>query len=124
MHGELVFGVELMRERRATMSRQHRPRRHRGDPVRDLQEWQNHQYDPGYVGNLGRLRLFSGGRRSSARYLLTSLAAIVAATLVLFGLVSAGLALNIAALVVGIALLAVLIVRLKRNSKRRTHRGR
>src|ERR1044071_3710725 len=99
------------------MSRQRRPRRHRGDPVRDLQEWQNHQYDPGYLGNLGRLRLFAGGRRSAAGYLLTSLGAILALTLVLFGLVSAGLTLNIAALIVGIGLLALLVVTLERNSK-------
>jgi Flp pilus assembly protein TadB len=106
------------------MSKQHRPRRHRGDPVGDLQEWQNHQYDPGYVSNLGRLRLFSGGRRSPARYLLTSLGAILALTLVMFGLVSAGFALNIAALIVGIALLAVLVMTLERASSRRTRRGR
>jgi Flp pilus assembly protein TadB len=106
------------------MARQRRPRRHRGDPVRDLHEWQSHQYDPGYLGNLGRLRLFSGRRRSAASYLPIILGGMLALTLILFGLVSAGLALNVAALVVGVALVALLVVMLERNSRRRTRSKR
>jgi Flp pilus assembly protein TadB len=106
------------------MARQRRPRRHRTDPIRDLQEWQNHQYDPGYLANLSRLRLFSGGRRSAARYLLAGLAAILASILVLPVLVSAGIAVPLAALIVGIALLIILVVTLMRARRAQERRSR
>ena len=55
------------------MTKQRRPRNDRSDPIRDLQEWQNHQYDPGYWSNLGRLR---GGYPGAGRMLLISVGVI------------------------------------------------
>jgi Flp pilus assembly protein TadB len=94
------------------MARQRRPRRHRDDPIGDLQEWQNHQYDPGYLSNLGRLRLFSGGRTSAARLLLTRLGAILVLMLVFIILVSLGISFPIATIIVGIAMAVLLVVTL------------
>jgi Flp pilus assembly protein TadB len=106
------------------MSRHRRPRRNRSDSIRNLENWQNHQYDPGYLSNLGRLRLFSGGYRTPARYLLTSLGAVLALVMVVFVLVSVGLAFPIAALIVGGALFAVLTMTRGRHSKRQGVRRR
>jgi hypothetical protein len=113
------------------MARQRRSRRRRGDSIDDLQEWQNHQYDPGYLANLGRLRLFSAGRPSAARYLLIGLGTLLASILVLPLLEAAGIAFPLATLIVGIALLTVLVLMLrhallaqKQRARHRTIRRR
>jgi hypothetical protein len=111
------------------MTRQRRRRKYSGNSIHDLQEWQDHQYDPGYLSNLGRLRLFSGGR-STTRYLLPILATFLAAILVLPVLEWAGLAAPLI-LLVGLALLTLLVVTLTqplrasaRRSRHRAGRGR
>jgi Flp pilus assembly protein TadB len=120
----MVIGIELTPERRSIMARQRRPRRQRGDPIRDLQEWQNHQYDPGYLSNLGRLRVFAGGRTSAARFLLTRLGAILALMLVFVGLVSVGISFPIATIIVGIAMAVMLVVTLVQVLQTQEHRSR
>jgi Flp pilus assembly protein TadB len=112
------------------MTRQRRRRKHRGDSIHDLEEWQNHQYDPGYLSNLGRLRLFSGSH-STARYLLPILGTLLAAILVVPLLEWAGLNSPLVLLLVGLALLTLLVVMLtqplralERRSRRRAGRGR
>lgn len=105
------------------MARQRRSRKHRGDPIGDLQEWQNHQYDPGYWSNLGRLRLFSGGRQGPARLLLTRFAATIALMLIWVILVSAGIQIFVATVIVGgagTALLVVTLVQLLGHQERRS----
>ena len=99
--------------------------------IRDLADWQNHQYDPGYLSNLGRLRLLSGGRRGAARYLLPILGTFLVAILVLPALAWAGLASPLVLLLVGLALVALLVVALAqplrapgRRSGHRTGRNR
>ncbi len=106
------------------MAKQRRPRSRRDDPISDLQEWQNHQYDPGYLANLSRLRLFGGRRRSAARYLLAGLGAILASIVIVPALVSAGITFPLAALIVGIALLIILVVTLMRARRAHERRSR
>ena len=67
------------------MSRRKHARRIDDDAIRDLQEWQDHQYDPGYRANLGRLRLFSGtgNGRPAGRYIVYAVAAELALMLLL-----------------------------------------
>ena len=120
----MVIGVELTPERSSIMARQRRLRRHRDDPIGDLQEWQNHQYDPGYLSNLGRLRVFSGGRTSAARFLLTRLGAILALMLVFVVLVSVGISFPIATIIVGIAMTVMLVVTLVQVLQTHEHRSR
>jgi Flp pilus assembly protein TadB len=120
----LGIGVQLTPERRLMMAQQQRPRRQRGDAIRDLQEWQNHQYDPGYLSNLGRLRLFSGGHPSAARLLLTRLGAILALVLVYIAFVSVGMPFLIATILVGIAMTMILVVTLVQLQPRQEHRSR
>ena len=127
----MVIGIQPTPERRLSMAKQRRPRRQRGDHIRDLQEWQNHQYDPGYLSNLGRLRLFSGGRPSPARLLLTRLGAILALVLVYVALVSVGIPFLIATIFVGVVMTIILVVTLvqlrprqERRSRHRIHRRR
>src|SRR5215468_3779150 len=59
------------------MSRRKRARHPHDDAIRNLQEWQDHQYDPGYRGNLSRLGLFSGSGhgRPAGRYIVYAFAA-------------------------------------------------
>jgi Flp pilus assembly protein TadB len=120
----MVISVELTPERRSIMARQRRPRRHRDDPIGDLQQWQNHQYDPGYLSNLGRLRVFSGGRTSAARLLLTRLGAILALMLVFVVLVSVGISVPIATIIVGLAMAVVLVVTLVQVLQTQEHHSR
>ena len=112
------------------MTRQRQRRRHSGNSIHDLQEWQDHQYDPCYLSNLVRLRLFSGGR-STTRYLLPILGTFLAAILVLPVLEWAGLASPLILLLVGLALLTLPVVTLTqplrasaRRSRHRAGRGR
>ena len=59
------------------MARSKQSRRVNDDAIGDLQAWQDHQYDPGYRANLGRLGLFSRTRRghSAGRVIAYALAA-------------------------------------------------
>jgi hypothetical protein len=107
--------------------------RHRGadDPIGDLREWQNHQYDPGYRSNLGRLRLFSGGRRTKARALLTGFGGLIALLLLFIVLTQAGMPYTAASALIGLAMIALLgltLARLNpaehRHSTRRASRHR
>ncbi len=106
------------------MARQRRSRSKHGDPIGDLQEWQQHQYDPGYLANLGRLRLFSAGRSSAARLLLTRLGAIMALVLIWVVLVSTGMSVAIASVIVGLLMFGVLIVTLIQVLQIQEHRSR
>ena len=59
------------------MSKRKHSRHANDDAIRNLQEWQDHQYDPGYRANMGRLGLFSGAGRGRpvGRYIAYALAA-------------------------------------------------
>ena len=97
------------------MSRRKRTSHKRDDSIGDLQAWQDHQYDPGYLPNMGRLRLFSGrGRRNRASHVLRGLGALFALMLIFIGLVQVGIPYAIASILFVIALLAVLVVTLAR----------
>ena len=66
--------------------------RHADDAIRNLQEWQDHQYDPGYRANMGRLGLFSGSGRGRpvGRYIAYAFAAEFALLLLMSFLEGAG----------------------------------
>src|SRR4051812_4603586 len=114
------------------MSRSKRSRHANDDAVRNLQAWQDHQYDPGYRANLGRLGLFSrtGRSRSSGRTIAYALAAEFLVTIVFALATSVGVPGQAAGLVFVCASLAVLIVMLSRlaskpsRGKRRARGGR
>jgi hypothetical protein len=67
------------------MSKRKRPSRRDDDAIHNLQDWQDHQYDPGYRANLGRLGLFSGSRRGRpvGRFIAYAIAAECALLLLL-----------------------------------------
>src|SRR5262249_10065506 len=112
-------------ERRLSMARR---RRHQGDPIHDFQEWQNHQYDPGYMFKLTRLRLFTGGRGSSARYPLIFLGMFSLVILVLSLFRWDGHIAPLVILIGGIMLITVVLLinltRLRRTQERRSRRRR
>lgn len=110
------------------MAKRRRAQARRRDELGDLQEWQNHQYDPGYWGKLGRLGWLSGGRRSPALMLLVVLiGAVLAAPLLLWLASGSGVSgrlapILVAALLVGGALLAAnLALRARRAQPRQRH---
>jgi Flp pilus assembly protein TadB len=104
------------------MGKRRRRRRLQDDPIRDFQEWQNHQYDPGYTFKLTRLRLFSGSNRHIARYLLMFLGMFSLVILVLPVLSSAGET-QLVLLIGGIVLITVvLVISLRRAQGRRSER--
>jgi hypothetical protein len=93
--------------------------------MRDFQEWQNHQYDPGYTFKLTRLRLFSGSNRHIARYLLIFLGMFSLVILVLPVLSSVGVISPLALLIGGIVLITVvLLISLRWAQGRRSRRRR
>jgi hypothetical protein len=98
------------------MSRRKHARHTNDDAIRDLQAWQDHQYDPGYRANLGRLRLFSGNGhgRPAGRYLAYALAAEFVLMIVFSLAVSVGVPGRVAGLAFVCATVAVLIVMLGR----------
>ncbi|NTU81394.1 MAG: hypothetical protein HGA45_18780 [Chloroflexales bacterium] len=106
------------------MAKQRQRRRKRDDPIGDLQAWQNHQYEPGYLGNLGRLRLFSTGRSSISGLLLSRLGAIIALLLVGIMLVSANISMAIATVLVGLLMMMVVIVTLVQVLQMQARRSR
>jgi Flp pilus assembly protein TadB len=107
------------------MAKRRRRRRLQDDPIRDFQEWQNHQYDPGYTFKLTRLRLFSGSNRHIARYLLIFLGMLSLVILVLPALSSAG-GTQLVLLIGGIVLITVVLLinaaRSRRAQERRSGR--
>jgi Flp pilus assembly protein TadB len=109
-------------ERRLIMAKRRRRRKSQDDPIRDFQEWQNHQYDPGYIFKLTQLRLFSGGNRHIARYLLIFLGMFSLVILVLPMLSSAGET-QLVLLIGGIVLITVVLVISLRRGRRSERRN-
>jgi hypothetical protein len=113
------------------MAKRKRPARRNDDAIHNLQEWQDHQYDPGYRANLGRLGLFSGSRRGRpvGRFIVYALVAECALMFLLSFLGGMGVGGAWLVLVFLCAMVAVLIfmitklIRLPGRSRRRT-RGR
>jgi hypothetical protein len=111
------------------MSRSKRSRHANDDAIRNLQAWQDHQYDPGYRSNLGRLGLFSrtGRSRSAGRSIAFALAAEFLLTIGFALATSVGVPGAVAGLVFVGASVVVLIVTLSylagkpSRRKRRTH---
>jgi hypothetical protein len=113
------------------MSRSKRSRHANDDPIRDLQAWQDHQYDPGYRANLGRLGLFSrtGRSRSAGRAIAYALAAEFLLTIGFALATSVGVPGRAAGWVFVCASVVVLIVTLshlagKPSRRKRRARGR
>jgi hypothetical protein len=98
------------------MSKRKRSKRPNDDAIRNLQAWQDHQYDPGYRANLGRLGLFSGNRRGRpvGRFIAYALLAECALIVVFSLLTSAGVRGPIATIIFLCAVVAVLLVMLAR----------
>ena len=99
------------------------------DAIRNLQEWQDHQYDPGYRANLGRLGLFSsaGRRRPVGRYIAYAFAAEFALLLMLAFLERMGVQgawLGIVFLCATAVVVILLIRQLVRGSGRPARRAR
>jgi hypothetical protein len=111
------------------MSRSKRSRQANDDAIRNLQAWQDHQYDPGYRSNLGRLGLFSrtGRSHSAGRSIAFALAAEFLLTIGFALATSVGVPGLAAGLVFVGASVVVLIVTLSHlagkpsRRKRRTH---
>jgi hypothetical protein len=113
------------------MSRSKRARHANDDAIRNLQAWQDHQYDPGYRANLGRLRLFSraGRNSSSGRTIAYALAAEFLLMIVFALATSVGVPVQATGLVFACASVAVLIVTIshlagKPSRHKRRARGR
>jgi hypothetical protein len=111
------------------MARSKQSRHVNDDAIRNLQAWQDHQYDPGYRANLGRLGLFSRtGRSHSAGRVIAYALAAEFLLIVGFALAtSVGVPGRTAGLVFVGASVVVLIVMLGKtadNSSRRKHRAR
>jgi VIT1/CCC1 family predicted Fe2+/Mn2+ transporter len=109
------------------MSKSRRPRRNTDDPIGDLHEWQSHQYDPGYWSNLGRLRLFAGGRATKGHALLTALGGLFALVLIFIVLIQSGLPFSAASVLVALAMIALLaftLARLNPTHSQHSTRGR
>ena len=112
-----------------TMSRSKRSRHANDDAIRNLQAWQDHQYDPGYRANLGRLGLFSraGRGRPAGRAIAYALAAQLLLTIGFALATSVGVSGRAAGLVFVCASVVVLIVMLGNiagKSSRRKRRAR
>ena len=108
------------------MSKKKRPRHSYDDPIADLQEWQTHQYDPGYRSNLSRLRLFAGGgsARSRAVYIARAIAAMFVLTIVFSLVPSLGVPTLIAAAAFLMATIAVMAVTVAQLQQAREHQSR
>jgi hypothetical protein len=98
------------------MSRSKRSRYANDDAIRNLQAWQDHQYDPGYRANLGRLGLFSrtGRSRSTGRSIAYAMAAEFLLTIGFSLATSVGVPGGAAGLVFVCATIAVLFVTIGR----------
>jgi hypothetical protein len=104
---------------------------HPNDAIRNLQEWQDHQYDPGYRANLGRLGLFSGNRhgRPVGRFIVYGLVAEGVLMLLMTFLGSVGVGgpwLGIGFICALVAVFICIVSRLARapGRPRRQRRGR
>src|SRR5690242_14290586 len=111
------------------MSRNKRSRHTNDDPIRNLQDWQDHQYDPGYRANLGRLGLFSRSRHShsAGRTVAYALAAEFLLSIGFAIATSVGVPGGAAGLVfvgASIAVLIVTLTQLANTSSRRKRRSR
>ena len=113
------------------MSRSKRSRHANDDAIGNLQAWQDHQYDPGYRANLGRLGLFSraGRGHSAGRVIAYALAAEFLLTIGFALATSVGVPGLAAGLVFVCASAGVLIIMLshlagKPSRRKRRARGR
>ena len=119
----------LASEAGRTMPRSKQSRHTNDDAIRNLQAWQDHQYDPGYRANLGRLGLFSRtGRNHTAGRLIAYALAVEFLLTIGFALAtSVGVSGRAAGLVFVGASVVVLIVMLSNiagSSSRRKRRAR
>jgi hypothetical protein len=108
------------------MSRSKRSRHTNDDAISNLQAWQDHQYDPGYRANLGRLGLFSrtGRGRPAGRVIAYALAAQFLLTIGFALATSVGVPGRAAGLVFVCASVVVLIVMLGNIAGKASRRKR
>ena len=108
------------------MSKNKRPPHTYDNPIADLQEWQAHQYDPGYRSNLTRLRLFAGDGRaqSGGVYIARALVAMFVLTIVFSLVPSLGVPKLIVAAAFLLATIAVIAVTVARLQQAREHQSR
>jgi len=108
------------------MSRSKLSRHANDDAIRNLQAWQDHQYDPGYRANLGRLGLFSATKRgrSTGRSVASALAGQFILTIAFVVVVSVGIPVRSAGFVFLCATIAMLIVTIGRLMHRPGQRKR
>lgn len=111
------------------MSRSKRIRHANDDAIRNLQAWQDHQYDPGYRANLGRLGLFSRTNRSRSpgRAIAYALAAEFLLMIVFTFATSVGvpgLVTGLAFVCASVAMLIVTLTHLASQPSRRKRRAR